>query len=349
MPSENEEQKIDNDADKETNISGELPPQAEPPKQDSGAVRPELRIIFRRFVPQVFGLMTLQLNLLIASIIAWLFSGGAGVPIDWLNGVMTYPLRQGAAAAIYYSERLFEFPQGLIGLSMATAIYPLLTRHAIQKNRKALGDELTLGLRLQLVFAIPAGVGLMMMSENLSHLLFQRGAFSASDMFRTADMIFWFGSGVWAFCALPLLVRAFYILGDTRTPFRIACWCSLVNTFLSLFLMCWMKENGLALAVSVSAALQAGYLVIRFQRRYGHIQLRTLFVSVFRSVIATGCMAFAVAVVMESLPGNSSFDDILHIGFGGVIGVSVFLFVLRFLGGRELGIIVRGRVKKNKE
>ncbi|MDR3234853.1 MAG: murein biosynthesis integral membrane protein MurJ [Planctomycetaceae bacterium] len=305
-------------------------------------VQPEIRQIFRRFFPQVFGLMTVQVNLLVASAAAWLFSGEG---VHWF-GWGTYPLRPGAAAAIYYSERLFEFPQGLIGLAIATAIYPLMARHAAKKNYKPLGEDLTLGLRLAFVFSIPAGAALMLMSEKLAHLLFQRGAFNACDTLRTADMIFWFGTGVWAFCTLPIIIRAFYILGDNRTPFWAAAGSVLLNFALALPLMYRMQEQGFAAAVSMTAALQTVLLLLQFAVRYKLLQLKVLAAGILRSSAATFCMALSVMIVMKSLPGNSSFDDILHIALGGIVGGAVFLFVLRFLGGREIGIILRGRLKQ---
>jgi putative peptidoglycan lipid II flippase len=315
---------------------------------DFRKVHKEVRKIFHRFFPQVFGLMTLQLNILVASMLAWLFSGQAGAVIGWLNGMMTYPLRPGAAAAIYYSERLFEFPQGLIGLTIAATIYPLMAHHAAYKKFKAMADDLTLGLRLQFVFAIPAGAGLMLMSEKLAHLLFHRGAFNVCDMTRTADMIFWFSTGIWAFCTLPVIVRAFYILGNTKTPFKATALSACVNVFLGFILMCWMQEQGLAIAVSVTAAIQSAALILRFSCKYKLIHIRELTVSIFRSVLATACMCVATAAVMKSLTGNSSLDDILHISLGSIVGMTVFFLVLRFLGGRELGILAGVKLKKRK-
>ncbi|MDR3183700.1 MAG: murein biosynthesis integral membrane protein MurJ [Planctomycetaceae bacterium] len=312
------------------------------------SVKSEIRQTFHRFLPQVFGLMTVQVNLLVASAAAWLFSGTAGTPIYWLNNVMTYPLRPGAAAAIYYSERLFEFPQGLIGFAVATAFYPLMARNAARKHYKALGEDLTLGLRLQFAFSIPAGAALMLMSEKLAHLLFQRGAFNACDTIRTADMIFWFGTGVWAFCTLPVIIRAFYILGNNKTPFWAAAGSIVLNLLLALFLMCWMREQGFALAASIAAGVQAAGLLFYFSLRYKMLNVKALVLCILRSLTATACMTLAVAVVMKSLPGSSSLDDFLHITLGGVIGLAVFLFVLRLLGGREPEILLHGKITSQR-
>jgi putative peptidoglycan lipid II flippase len=309
-------------------------------------VREEIRQIFRGFFPQLFGLMSMQLNILFASGIAWLFTGSQEAMIPWLGRLVSFPMRSGAVSAIYYSERLYEFPQGLIGLAIATAIYPLLSQHAAKKNYVAFGEDLSLGLRIQFVFSIPAGVGLMLMSEKLSHLLFQRGAFTPDDMARTADLIFWFGTGVWAFCSLPIVIRAFYVLGDIKIPFRVGLLSCILNIVLGLFLIWFMEEQGLALSASVAAGSQALILFLIFVMKYRHIDWQSILFGILRSCFATFAMALIVAVIMKTLPGESSADDVIHLLLGGLVGIFVFGVVYRFVGGRELGTILRMFIKK---
>ena len=312
------------------------------------AVRGQMRQIFDGFFPQIFGLMSIQLNILVASGIAWLFAGPPGGTIRWLGHWLEFPMHTGAAAAIYYSERLYEFPQGLIGLAVATAIYPLLSRHAANRDFRSFGDDLTLGARILFVLAIPAGVGLMLMSEKLVHLLFQRGAFTPDDMSRTADMIFWFGTGVWAFCALPLIVRAFYVVGDYWTPCRVGFYGCILNAILGLMLIWPMAEQGLAVAASLTVGVQSVALFLLFARKHGYFDFRSFFLSIGRASIATGIMAVVVALTMTLIPGESSMADIVHIVAGGGIGAFVFFTVYRVLGGRELGILLRGRERKKE-
>ena len=310
------------------------------------AVSPEIKEIFKNFFPKIFGLTSIHLNVLTATCIAWLFSGGAGDPVWWLGDVFTYPLRFGSAAAIYYSERMYEFPQGLIGLAIAMAIYPLLSRHAVRKDFKALGDDLTLGLRIQFMLAIPAGCGLMLLSDSLTHLFFQRGAFSEADTARTADMVFWFGTGIWAFCALPIIVRAFYTLDDIRTPCQQGLIGLLLNIVLGLLLIFPMQEQGLALAMSLTAGIQTLCLLYIFTLKHGHINFPKLAESLTRICVASGVMTIVLRTIIQSIPGPGSLDDLLRITLCIVVGAFVFFATLRSLGGRELGILFRGRIKK---
>ena len=312
------------------------------------AVAPETQEIFKNFFPKIFGLTSIHLNVLSATCIAWLFSGRIDQPIQWLGGMLTYPLRSGSAAAIYYSERMYEFPQGLIGLAIATAIYPLLSRYAARKDFKAMSDELTLGMQIQFMLAIPASCGLMLLADSLVHLVFQRGAFSVEDTARTADMVFWFATGIWAFCALPIIVRAFYILGDVRTP----CWMGIIgmllNVVMGLLLIFPMQEQGLAMAASLTASIQSIGLLYIFTQKHGHIDFPRLAASLTRICIASGVMTIVLRMIIKALPGASSLDDLLRIALCTVVGAFVFFVVLRLQGGRELGILFRGGFRNRK-
>ena len=311
-------------------------------------VSSETHEVFKNFFPKIFGLTSIYLNVLSATCIAWLFSGGEGAPMHWLGSVMTYPLRPGAAAAIYYSERIYEFPQGLIGLAIAMAIYPLLSHHAAQKNYKALSADLTLGLRIQFMLAIPAGCGLMLLSDAFTHLVFQRGAFSMSDAARTADVIFWFCAGIWAFCALPIIVRAFYTLGDIQTPCRLGLASLFLNILLGLVLIHPMQEQGLALSISLTASIQSIALLYRFTQKHGYLDFPALATSLTRTCVSAGVMSLVLRMVIQSLPGLSSLNCLLQIVLCTVVGIFVYFTVHRSLGGRELGILFRSGVEKKE-
>ena len=173
------------------------------------AAREDLARIVRPMGAMLLGLTVTQLNTFLDSLMAWVLSTGPDGPatIDWLPGSVAYPLTQGAAGALYYGERLYQFPLGILGVAVATVIFPALSRHAARGQRELLGADLTLGIRVVLFLGIPAGAGLMLLSEPVARLLFERGEFTAADTSRVAPMIACYGAGVWAFCALQVVVR----------------------------------------------------------------------------------------------------------------------------------------------
>ncbi len=142
--------------------------------------RRSLGKIVRAMAPTTLGLAVTQINTLSDSLIARGFAAAPGGPstIGWLGGV-AYPLKQGAAAAIWYGERVYQFPLGLLGIAVATVIFPLLSRHAAQGQLSRVGSDLTLGLRLVIFGGIPAAAGLFLLAEPFARLSVRAAKFYA--------------------------------------------------------------------------------------------------------------------------------------------------------------------------
>jgi len=260
--------------------------------------------ILRAMGPMVLGLTITQINTLLDSLIAWGFSSGAAGPeqIAWLPGQLHYPMQQGAVAAIYFGERLYQFPLGLLGLAVATAIFPLLSRHAARGDRRRFGEDLTLGCRLVLFLGLPASAGLVLLAGPITQLLFERGEFTADDSVRAATMIAVYGSGVWAYCALHVLVRGYYALGDRITPMKIGAAIVVLNFALNMLLVWPFAEAGLALATALTAGLQVLLLMTVFSRRQSHLGWRPLIATALRTSLATFLMTAAGWATLAWLP-----------------------------------------------
>lgn len=303
-----------------------------------------MKQIGRAMLPMLAGLAVTQINTFLDSLIAWGLAAAPGGPerIPWLGEAVRYPLRQGAAAALYYGERLYHFPLGVLGLAVAAAVFPMLSRHAARGDRQKLGADLTLGLRLVVFLGIPAGAGLILLAEPLTRLLFERHQFTPEDTLRAARMIRCYAVGVWAFCALPVIVRGFYALGDYGTPAKLAAWIVGLNLALNLLLI-WtpLEEGGLAVSTSVSAGLQVLVLTVIFSGRRSALQWPALGAAAFRTLFGTLWMAAACWTVLRQIPavgglGNEILRVFLPIG----VGVAVYAGAYWLLRGRELGILL---------
>ena len=309
------------------------------------ASRGALGQIGRAMAPMIVGLAVTQINTFIDSLIAW----GLSTPPDgarqiaWLPGNAGYPMQQGAAAAIYYGQRLYHFPLGVVGLAVATAIFPLLSRHAARGDRAKLGADLTLGMRLVLMLGVPAGVGLIMLARPLATLLFQHGAFTENDAERAATMIACYATGVWAYCALPVLIRGFYALGDYGAPAKIAAWIVGLNLTLNLALIWPLAEAGLAVATSISAAVQVLVMMLIFSRRKGPLGWSALGATAARTVPATLLMAAAGYAALGLIaPADGLTGELARVLLPLLASVVVYCVTYRLLGGRELSILVKG-------
>jgi putative peptidoglycan lipid II flippase len=179
---------------------------------------PRVREIAIAMVPVVIGLSIEQLNTFFDSLIAWGFSQPATGPavIPWLPGSVEYPLEGGTASALYFSQRIYQFPLGVFGVALSTVIFPLLSQHAGTGRLDRLRDDFMFGLRLVFYIGIPASIGLMVLAEPLTVLLFRRGEFTAENVHQTANMTWAYATGVWAYCGVLILQRGYYVASGSR-------------------------------------------------------------------------------------------------------------------------------------
>ena len=309
------------------------------------ASRTAMAQIGRTLTPMLFSLAVTQINTFTDSLIAWGLAAAPDGPqqIPWLGGAVRYPLHQGAAAAISYGERMYQFPLGIVGMAVAASIFPLLSRHAAHGRRDSLGADLTLGLRLVLCLSVPAGVGLIVLAHPVAQI-FQNGAFTMHDTTRVADMIAAYALGVWAYCASPVMVRGFYALGDCATPVRVAAVVVALNLALNLTLI-WtpLREAGLGVSTAISAAVEVLVLAAIFARYRAPLQGRALAATAVRTLLATLLMAFSAAAALHWIPPAPGLvNEVLRLAVPMTLGAVVYCGVYWLSGGKELRMLLKG-------
>lgn len=299
-----------------------------------------LREVLSRAGPMILGLGVLQLNTFVDGLIAsWPSTVGPTI-----LGV-DYPLDTGALAALGYAQRLYEFPLGVFGIAVATAIFPLLSRQAAEPA--AFLDTLRRGLRLVVFIGLPASVGLMIAGAPLTATLLQGGDFDAADTRRVSAILLGYAPAIWAYSMNHTLTRGFFALGDTMTPVRISVGMVIVNFLLNVTLI-WtpLREAGLAWSTAICAVLQ-GVLLLRAMRRrvvHGVVEGENSIVdssvrtSWIRSAAATAIMAvLAGGVVLATSADAPGWS--LQVGrLAGtvMVGVAAYAVAARLLGMREL-------------
>lgn len=210
-----------------------------------------LRTVASRMAPTILGAGIAQVNTLLDSVFAELFVHG-----------------DGAVSALYYSNRMFQFPLALVGVAMATAVFPLLSRQAARGQHDDLFGALIDAMRRTFYVAVPATVGLWIVREPLIAALFQHGQFGYDEAVRTADALGYFAIGLWAACWLQVIVRGFYALGDMKTPMRWGIVTVVANGALNVVLVqTSLREAGIALATSITTTLSACVLLFLLTRR----------------------------------------------------------------------------------
>ena len=309
-------------------------------------VRPQVGEILQAMLPVVLGLSITQINTFSDSLIAWAFSHPAddAAARMRLPGGPLYPLAAGAVSALYYGERMYQFPLGVFGVALGTAIFPLLARHAAKGELEHLRQDLSLGLRLVLVIGVPASAGLIWLAHPVARCLFERGEFSPADTLRTARIIAAYGSGVWAYCGLLILQRGCYAVGDRATPLRWGLISVAANLVLNLSLIWIVAEQGLAYSTAVCAMLQVGGLIVAVQQRIGGLDWKPLRLCAGRTLIATAVMsAVGLGLILLLEQPGWKVGKLLGLALPFTAGTAAYVCAAWWLKLDELWLLVSRR------
>ena len=226
------------------------------PTLKPGFGNPDVKRVAKLMLPTLFSSSVAQLNLLVGTIFASLLATGSQT---WL----------------YLSDRLVEFPLGLFGVAIGTVILPHLSRRHAATDAEGYGAALDWGLRLALLAGVPAALGLLLLAEPLTAVVYQGGKFTGHDTRMAAISLSAMSLGIPAFMLSTVLSPAFYARQDTRTPMRAAIITVIVNVLLTIAITTplWLNKvpgahAGIALATALAGIVNA-WLLWRYLRRDG--------------------------------------------------------------------------------
>lgn len=226
----------------------------------------------RLLAPALAGLAVMQVNVLFDGLIAQFC-----VPGD------------GANSALYYGNRLLQFPLGVIGVALTTAIFPTMARAAARGEDGELLGTVRQGLRVACFLMLPVAALTLALALPIVELIYERGRFGEEAALRAAWVLSLYGLGLPAYSGTQIVVRAFYSRKDTRTPVRVGVAMVGLNLALNLTLVWPLREAGLALATAVSAFVNGGVLLWILRRRMGPLGMG----EVAKSALRSGAMGLA--------------------------------------------------------
>jgi putative peptidoglycan lipid II flippase len=284
---------------------------------------PGVRRIGALMVPSLLGLSVTQINITVSTILASFFAGGP-----------TY---------LFYGMRLIQFPLGIFGVALATAILPTLSTQAARGSLDELRGTLAFGLRMILFIILPAMLGLMLLRRPIVHLFFEHGSFTAADTLATATAVLCYAVGLWAFAGVRIIVAAFYSLQDTVTPAVAAGIAVLANLALSIALMDRLEAAGLALATALASMVNVSVLVAVLNRRLGGVDWLSVGRSASRTVVAAAPLVLACLWVAGAEVWTHEGEWIgkavmLAVGIG--LSVTGYVGVHALLRSEELDVVL---------
>ncbi len=257
---------------------------------------PTVRHMGRLLVPVALGQGVLAIGVFLDAQICTMLSHVHGTPptFSLLGSTLAYPLQEGALSSITYAQRLYQFPLGVLVISLATAALPAFSRAAARQDWPAWTAEVRQSLRLAVFEGLLAGVVMIVVPQSLVRLLFEWGKITPDDTARIGYVVAWYGGGLWAFCAQHIVLRAFYSLGDVRTPLAISAGLLPLNVLLSLVLVWFdgVREAAFAVSSSVTSSLAVVIGLTLLRKRLGRPLLDgATWVGVGKMLVATGVAA----------------------------------------------------------
>lgn len=265
--------------------------------------RPRAKRMLARMIPVLIGTGSMQLGSLMDTLVAmW---------PTWVGATLlgfVYPLDEGSNSILAAAQRLYQFPLGVFGIAVATAVFPTLSRQADDAGQ--FGETLRRGLRLSLFIGLPASVGLLLVRHDVMPVLFHFGnrGFSADGLLRAAAVLAGYAPAIWAYSLNQLFTRAFYAKGDMATPMRVGIATVVLNALLTWALIWPLREAGMGWSTSFAATAQCLTLAWLAHRRLGITLLdRPALEGIARLVLLAALMGAAVWAVQTILPAAASW------------------------------------------
>jgi len=272
-----------------------------------GLDNPAVWQVIRLMGPRMLGAGVVQLNF-------------------WVNTALASGMAAGSVAAVTYGFALMLMAQAAIAQSVAIAVMPTFSAQFALGKLDEMRQALASALRGMLLMAVPASLGLAMLSTPIVAMLYQRGKFSALDTEMTAWALLWYAAGMVGHSVMEVLTRAFYAQQDTKTPVLIGSVAMGLNVAFSFAFSAWFRQiglmphGGLALANSLATALEAAALFIVMRGRLGGIEGRALFDGGIRIGAAALGMGLALmAWIQLTVESNPWLGGLGGVAVGGLV------------------------------
>lgn len=233
----------------------------------------------------------------------WLMGPGvlaAGIQqVNLLVGGVIASFQQGAISYLYYSDRVYQLPLGMIGIAFGMVLLPEITRLVKSKQEAEASATMERALELAMIVTVPAALALIVIPEEIISVLFQRGDFSAEDSRQCGRALSAFALGLPGYVLIKVLQPGFFAREDTKSPMVMAGITVAVNIVVSLLLFPLFGHVGLAFATSVAAwvnvwLLWRGLNGMVSPDRAGWRRLLMMFISALVMAVVLGTAKIAV-------------------------------------------------------
>ena len=286
---------------------------------------PRVRRVLLLMLPVTISLGLINVNLVINSLVGTLVSDRAPAAID-------------------KAFRIYMLPQGMFSVALTTVIFPTLSRFAARRAFDDLRSTMANGMRQIVLLLLPAAAAILVLSEPMVELIYQRGEFDASQTELVAEALFWFAFSLPFNGLFLLLTRTFFSLQRPWVPTAIAALNLVITAGAAFALYEPFGVGGIVAATAIATAASVVAQGVVLRRMLGGLEIPKLIFSTIRIVIASLALAgvtYGVWDLLQELLGDGLGGQIVSVGGGLLAGAAVYLGALALLRVPELDQILR--------
>jgi putative peptidoglycan lipid II flippase len=249
-----------------------------------------------------------------------------------------------APAAIDKAFRIYQLPQGVFSVAIATVLFPTLARFANAGEIENLRATMANGMRQILFVLVPAAAAILVLSDPMIRLVYQRGAFDPAETTVVATALFWFAFSLPTNGLYLLQTRTFFSLQRPWQATALATIDLVVSALAALALYAPFGVGGIVAGTGIGTTVTVLAQAAILSRKFGGLELGRLFSATARITIAAAALAgvgWLVWDVLDGLLGRGLVGQIVSLGTGLGIGGLVYVAVAKLLRVEELEQMTR--------
>ena len=257
-------------------------------------------------------------------------------------------LADGSISALNYAAKMNDVVVSVFIAAITTVVFPMLSKAFAEGDRKSIRNIMEQGINTILIITVPATVGILILSEPIVRVFFERGAFDSTDTVMTSSALFFYSLGLMGISMKLMLNKVFYSLQDTRTPMINGAISVGLNIVLNLIFVRFMDHAGLALATSISATFTTGLLIFNLRKKIGAIGFKGYIKSFMRIFISACVMGIAVYYVYNGLMlkiGYARIGELISLLASVLAGMMVYSILCIVLGIGEVKGLISAFIK----
>lgn len=250
-----------------------------------------------------------------------------------------------SVSKIFYAKTMLNFIMGVVTLSVTTVTFPEIAKAGQSGELNVLRSKISSAIVFSMLLVIPATFGMMVLSNPIIKLAFERSAFTNNDTIMVSSLLIYYAPYIIFTSLIKILANGFYSIGDSKTPVIIVLIQQIINILLNIILVNFVGVNGIGLATSLSTAIGCILLVLAFNKKVCNVDRIGNFNSLSKIIISTIIMSFIVKFIYVKSNLYSAISLLLSVLIGGL----TYLVIIKFMKINEVDIIILEIKKKINE